>query len=297
MTLFRFPDIEEMSSSITPESNTRTFTSPFTKAIKTQGRTGERLRARLTFRNIKAPDRERLQALLIALNGHENRVLISDNSQTMRGSIAGVSELLDVLFNTTNWQTGNVNTGTLNSIDDGGIRSIISYVGSGYTIKVIGGADGIAGQAAGRIYAATMYVANRLTGAFTNNENKADLFIRETDLGNAIASSGPGTGDEKLKAAALCYDTSEFFIRPFGNSDSLNGPGNSEDLYDLSVARCLMIDDGVNSLLRSEEFDNASWTKNKATIDTNFTAAPDGLVTADILIEDGDPKGSSSFTW
>ena len=37
----------------------------------------------------------------------------------------------------------------------------------------------------------------------------------------------------------------------------------------------------TNLLLRSEEFDNASWTKVRATITSNLTASPDGNLTAD----------------
>lgn len=41
----------------------------------------------------------------------------------------------------------------------------------------------------------------------------------------------------------------------------------------------------TNLLLRSEEFDNASWTKNNTTISSNSTAAPDGNTTADTLTD------------
>jgi hypothetical protein len=41
----------------------------------------------------------------------------------------------------------------------------------------------------------------------------------------------------------------------------------------------------TNLLLRSEEFDNASWTKNTATITANATTAPNGTATADKLVE------------
>lgn len=42
----------------------------------------------------------------------------------------------------------------------------------------------------------------------------------------------------------------------------------------------------TNLLLRSAEFDNASWTKAGATITANAGAAPDGTTTADKLVED-----------
>jgi hypothetical protein len=42
----------------------------------------------------------------------------------------------------------------------------------------------------------------------------------------------------------------------------------------------------TNSVLQSQTFDNASWTKTRATITTNATTAPDGTLTADKLVED-----------
>lgn len=42
----------------------------------------------------------------------------------------------------------------------------------------------------------------------------------------------------------------------------------------------------TNLVLRSEEFDNAAWTKTRATITANSSAAPDGATTMDKLVED-----------
>lgn len=42
----------------------------------------------------------------------------------------------------------------------------------------------------------------------------------------------------------------------------------------------------TNLLLRSQEFDNASWTKTRATVSANAVMAPDGTTTADKLVED-----------
>lgn len=41
----------------------------------------------------------------------------------------------------------------------------------------------------------------------------------------------------------------------------------------------------TNLLLRSEEFDNAAWAKTEITVGANTTAAPDGAVTGDSLVE------------
>ncbi len=58
----------------------------------------------------------------------------------------------------------------------------------------------------------------------------------------------------------------------------------------------------TNLLLRSEEFDNASWTKTASSVTANVTTAPDGASTADLITEDTatsthvTTQGSLSFT-
>ena len=53
----------------------------------------------------------------------------------------------------------------------------------------------------------------------------------------------------------------------------------------MSASRCFLIDGGGNSVLQSQTFDNASWTKSGATITANGATAPDGSATADIIID------------
>ena len=53
------------------------------------------------------------------------------------------------------------------------------------------------------------------------------------------------------------------------------------------VCRGLLIEESRQNLLqRSEEFDNAAWTKSAASAQANATVAPDGALTADALVED-----------
>jgi hypothetical protein len=56
----------------------------------------------------------------------------------------------------------------------------------------------------------------------------------------------------------------------------------------VSTARCALVDNGENLLLRSDELGNGSWSGlTGATITSNAETAPDGTTTADILREDG----------
>ena len=51
--------------------------------------------------------------------------------------------------------------------------------------------------------------------------------------------------------------------------------------------RGILVEEARTNLLeRSQEFDNAYWTKNNATVSANQTASPDGAVTADKIQED-----------
>lgn len=58
----------------------------------------------------------------------------------------------------------------------------------------------------------------------------------------------------------------------------------------------LLEESRTNLLLRSAEFDNASWTKARASVSANTASAPDGTTTADTLIEDTTATNSHQAT-
>ena len=64
------------------------------------------------------------------------------------------------------------------------------------------------------------------------------------------------------------------------------GPRFDYDPVTLAPRGLLVEEQRTNLLLRSEEFDNASWTKSRSTITANATTSPDGTVDADKLVED-----------
>lgn len=58
-------------------------------------------------------------------------------------------------------------------------------------------------------------------------------------------------------------------------------------------ARGVLIEPAAtNLLLRSEEFDNAAWTKTRVSVAANSVAAPDGTTTADTIVEDSSATNS-----
>jgi len=58
------------------------------------------------------------------------------------------------------------------------------------------------------------------------------------------------------------------------------------DPVTLAPRGLLIEEQRVNLLLRSQEFDNAAWSKLRSSVTANATTAPDGTVTADKLVED-----------
>lgn len=57
----------------------------------------------------------------------------------------------------------------------------------------------------------------------------------------------------------------------------------------------LMEGSRTNLLLRSEEFDNASWVKTRCSVAANSTTAPDATVSADTIVEDNTPASTHPF--
>ena len=69
-------------------------------------------------------------------------------------------------------------------------------------------------------------------------------------------------------------------------SAAINAPRFDYDPVTLAPRGILIEEQRTNLLLRSEEFDNAVWTKSSSTVTTNAVVAPDGASTGDQLIED-----------
>lgn len=109
------------------------------------------------------------------------------------------------------------------------------------------------------------------------------LLLRDTSsavtYGQSTSINEPGM----MTIAAVPYDTDiQIGLQDVETSAFAN------DFYDVtwaSFSRCALVDNGLNMLLQSDNFDNASWSKSNATIAANVIAAPDGTLTADALEE------------
>lgn len=124
MTTYAFPSITPTEMSLGVITNTRTFTSPFTGAVQTAQRGGERLRLRMTFRNLYEANRQELLAFLMKLNGQEHRFTVHDYSNAQRGSFGGTPRVKGA------GQTG----GTL--LVDGCTPSVTNWIHAGDQFQV-----------------------------------------------------------------------------------------------------------------------------------------------------------------
>jgi hypothetical protein len=113
-----------------------------------------------------------------------------------------------------------------------------------------------------------------------------DIRIRDTSDAAAYATS---TSNRTTEGYDVCsgvpYDTD---VR-FGLIDRAGSKtaGDFMDLWWSSIARCALVDNGLNSLLQSDEFDT-SWTATRASVDDQDPGVTDpiGTNTADEIIED-----------
>lgn len=91
------------------------------------------------------------------------------------------------------------------------------------------------------------------------------------DVGNVTG----GTGYSFARASVGTYVNADGTIRSFASGEMRRG--------DRGV---LIEGERTNLLLRSQEFDNAAWTKSRSSVTANAAVAPDGTTTADKLVED-----------
>ena len=82
-----------------------------------------------------------------------------------------------------------------------------------------------------------------------------------------------------------------------GSNGTLRTAGINEARFDHSPLTLeslgLLVEEArTNLLLRSEEFDNASWTKTRSSVTANAITAPDRTLTGDKLIDSTDASAS-----
>lgn len=124
MTTYSFPSITPSEMTLGIVTNTRAFTSPFSGAVQTVQRAGERLKLRMMFRNLSSADRQEMIAFLAKLNGMEHRFTVRDYGHTQRGTFGGTPLV-----------KGAGQTGT-SLLIDGCTPSVVNWIHAGDQFKI-----------------------------------------------------------------------------------------------------------------------------------------------------------------
>lgn len=270
------PDVRPTSTDWELVDNTEPFTSPFTGATQTLARGGERLRCTLRYSNLHGNRRRLILAFLADLKGRENRAIICDHAYTPSGSIVVNEILADPYFSNVaaNWSSAN--------------SSLLSLSATSQGMRL-----------------------KQLQLAYPNHFNSSDASVvqgvsyalnwhgKEKSLPNGTTSIRAGVSTSEIAEVVdeqVTYGQGARFTKGYTSPSTTlrvgglmaGGAGVNESIeyQEISSARGFLVDNGVNQLLRSQEFDNASWTKIGCSISANAQTAKDGTVTADAIVED-----------
>lgn len=153
-------------------------------------------------------------------------------------------------------------------VDSGGVA--VTLVNSGGYPAVLVKNDG---TLYGLLASATLQLGGIAPYHYWDFLNNRALFA-SADVG--AVTSTPGWSYIRADAQSAYAETSAGVLVPFAT-----GVLRRTD-------RGVLIEGArTNLLLRSQEFDNASWTQSNATVSANSVVAPDGTTTADTLTENG----------
>ena len=245
---------------------------------------GDRVKATIDFTNhggrlaAGLSERAQLKSFLMALQGSQGRIYVTDVSSQTRGTFS-TSELLanNEFSSTSGWSANNVSL----SASDGVLRATVAGTGTreayqnatvvqyaAYALRVIDkDGRGTSGVQIGPYF----------------DDGVSSAFAVSTTRGYHVASKvSLNAGSRKCAVA-------------FFNQSTGFGQGDYVDVLSASMTRCLLVDGGGNGLLHSDAIGEAAWTKTGGAISTNLVTAPDGTSTGDTLVEDTS-TGSHSIT-
>lgn len=259
--------------------NTAEFSSPLNGAVRTYGRPGDRLRFDVRVENASnrttVAERAYYEGLIAAIRSKANRVwMVPPGYAGPRGSFPAAELFSNADFSngTTGWTGANATLSVSNQVLR--IKAPDSFPGPA-AVPQAGGTE-----SGGVAYAP--FSIRQLTVQGKGSIGSSGPFIASGGL------SVSDYGAFGLRTATLVVpSTSIDGILVGGINTSGYGAGDYVDVPYASLARCFLIDNGPNLLLRSDEFDNATWTKTGASATANSAVAPNGATVADTLSEDG----------
>jgi hypothetical protein len=228
-----------------------------------------RWRLRMDFPVLTGARLARFEALVAALRGRQNRVFISPLTRLTRGSFPDLELLPNNTFasGTTSW-IGSTGHETLTA-QDRALRLKRTIAGQNYgtngpvtlslSVPYVGRAMVVAG-AGPALFHLNLSSGPGVDAAFPAGSSYSAIVL------TPVSIAGPALGIYEATATG-------------------GVAGDSFDIPWASVARCALVDNAPNAVLWSDDFSNAAWTKNSATVTTNTAGAPDNTTTMDTLTE------------
>lgn len=280
MTDILFPPYLRVSAQrVAAVSNSEIARSIFTGAATGVQRAGDRLAFAISTQNASnramVAERAKLASLRTRLRGMANRLWYSPVGYSPRGSFPASEVLTNNTFTSTSgWQSGSFFSHTAN---DNVLRAtVIKASASGTTA--------FAPSSALTLTPYFPYVARVMTRAGRGT------FSLRLEAGTGATSSAYESGTGTAPSALLTTKFVPYQASSYINVDpNLSNDLLADDYFDItwaSLSRCALVDNGVNLLTYSDQFDNAVWTKTRSSVSANATNAPDGTTTADAIIED-----------
>jgi hypothetical protein len=253
------------------------FTSPLSGAVRTVSRPGARLRCMVTVPPIKGRDRRRLMAMLSSLRGRSNRLLMPDYSVTKEGSFGAAELLTNGGFSngTTGWSAGAEYS---ISASDRVLRAKVISPISGGTVTYPTSTATATQYApyAGRVFTTAG------AGAYPSGFR---IGLGSTASGNEYGTLSSTSHGMRTLAAVPSGTALGINLTDLSTAGSGTMAGDYVNVELASLSRCALVDNGPNALLRSDQFDNASWTKTEVTVAGDNIAGPTGAVIADAVLE------------
>jgi hypothetical protein len=162
----------------------------------------------------------------------------------------------------------------------------------------------IAGNGWSNIVAAATAVGNgwyrcSVTAKETAVANNVRFQICTASSNSTYFYTGDGTSGIYIFGAQLSDSASvdPYVYNPVAapTSTAYYGPRFDYDPVTLAPKGLLIEEQRTNLLVRSEEFDNASWVKNAATVTANATVSPAGTLTADTVTDNAANAGHAVY--
>jgi hypothetical protein len=251
----------------------------YTGAKITGSKGGDRLAASIELSPHGGPttagaaDRAALIAFAARLRGKQNRAYLFDPANRIRGSFPAAELLTNNTFasGTTGWQGANATI----AVRDRVLRASSNVGGTAFGFRNPAYPISVTQNAP--------HLARAYVSAVGPGANAGYVYIEDSNTVSTQAQvSGLTTG---LASVVMVPTTGSVFVEPY-NLTSTNMVGAYIDCPYTSLSRIALVDRGDNGVVRSDEFDNASWTKTRCSITANATTAPDGTATGDRLVED-----------